>query len=181
MRKRAPVGWVMVGALLLCGPVWADEAEEKALKAAQQEVDQEAAASKGETKVNDLAGQFDVDPATVQEMRDKRQGWGEISTQLALAQQLSKKDATTYPTTADALNKVGSLREEGKGYGVIAKDLGFKLGPVVSGVKRSRDTIRSSARADRPEKAEKAMKADRPERPARPDRPEKPDHPGKNR
>lgn len=163
---------------MLCGPVWADEAEEKALKAAQQEVDREAAASKGEAKVDRLAQQFNVDATTVQGMRDKRQGWGEISTQLALAEQLSKKDPQTYPTTADALNRVGTLRDQGKGYGVIAKDLGFKLGPVVSDVKRSRDTIRSSARADRPEKA---MKIDRPERPERPNRPEKPDHPGKQR
>ncbi|MDO8730778.1 MAG: hypothetical protein Q7J69_06325 [Candidatus Omnitrophota bacterium] len=169
---------VLLGVLLLCGPVWAENAEEKELKAAQQEVDQEAAASKGEAKVESLAQQFNVEPATVQQMRDKRQGWGEISTQLALAERLSKTDSATYPTTADALNKVGALRDEGKGYGVIAKELGFKLGPVVSGVKRSRDTIRSSARADRPERT---GRIDRPERPERPDRPEKPNHPGNQR
>lgn len=171
MMKK--ISTLLLGTLLLCGPVWADEAEEeKTLKAAQKEVDQEAAARKGEAKVDNLAQQFNVDSATVQGMRDKRQGWGEISTQLALAQQLSKTDPATYPTTSDALSKVGSLRDEGKGYGVIAKDLGFKLGPVVSGVKRSRDTIRSSAQAHQPETAGKANRTDRPENP---------NHPGKQR
>jgi len=176
MRKISSM--VLAGTLLVCGPVWADEAEEKALKAAEQKVDQAAAASKGEAKVDSLAKQFNVEATTVQEMRDKRQGWGEISTQLALAQQLSKTDSKTYPTTADALNRVGTLRDEGKGYGAIAKDLGFKLGPVVSSVHRSSDTIRSSARAQRPEKS---ARPERPERPERTQRPEKPDHPGKNR
>jgi len=88
-------------------------------------------------------------------------------------------------TTEQALTKVEQLRGEKMGWGRIAKDLGFKLGPVISKVERSETTGRTADReviardygkskADHLEKAsgaERKDRLDRPERAARPERP----------
>ena len=171
--------WISISAVLLSVSLLrgtaaqaATEDEERQLTAAQQEVDRTPSAGDETEKVENLAKEFKVDPAMVQKMRDKRQGWGEISTQLAMAQQLSKTDSKTYPSTADALKRVEDLRDQGRGYGGIAKELGFKLGPVVSNVKRSETALRTTGRPERPESAHGF------ERPNRPDRADRPDHPG---
>ena len=183
-------GLMAVG-LFLCGTLSARAAEEedKQLKAATEELNREAAASGNETKkAESLAQQFSVDVATVQQMRDKKQGWGEISTQLALAQQLSKKEPGTYPSTAEALSRVETLRDQGKGYGGIANELGFKLGPVVSSVKQSRNAIQTASRANRPEttggtgignNSNKGERPDRLERPEKPERSNRPENAGR--
>lgn len=175
-QNRWLVGSLLAG-LILCGQALAEEAqpEEKELAQTQQEMDQELAKTGQEKQAENLAQKYNVEPQTIQRMRDQRQGWGEISIQLALAQQLSRTDPGKYPTTADALKRVEGLRGEGKGYGVISKELGFKLGPVVSDVKRSRDTLRAASRVERPERADRPERPERPEKFSRPDKPGKPD------
>jgi len=88
-------------------------------------------------------------------------------------------------TTEQALTKIEQLRGEKMGWGRIAKDLGFKLGPVISKVERSETAVRTADReviergdgkskADHLEKAsgaERHERLDRPERAARPERP----------
>jgi hypothetical protein len=108
-----------------------------------------------------------------------------------MAQRLTQTDATTYPTMAEALNKIETLRSQKMGWGKIANDLGFKLGPVVSAAMHTRNELRNESRmekstgslkseksekADRSAKAEKIERSDtagRPERAARPERAER--------
>ena len=92
-----------------------------------------------------------------------------------MAQHLTQTDAKTYPTMADALNKIESLRSQKMGWGKIAKDLGFKLGPVVSAAMHTRNELRKESRAERssgspkPEKAGKTERAARTEKVGRPE------------
>ena len=138
----------------------------------------------------------------VENLRAAKQGWGEIGIRLALAQELTKVDAKTYPTMADALAKVGDLRAGGKGWGAIAKELGFKLGPVMSEANRVRHELRTAEKGSeaRSQKLEKELRKgegdrgthlqktehpghlsrpERPERPQRVERPDKPEKPGR--
>jgi hypothetical protein len=90
---------------------------------------------------------------------------------------------------AAALERIGTLRNEGRGWGNISKQLGFKLGPVVSDTRHSLNDLRRDLRAE--QKAGKVDKAANPsdmkgemrvehiERGQRPERPEKPDRNGR--
>jgi len=138
-----------------------------------------------EARVQALAKEFNVAPSVVEGLRNQKQGWGETTIELAMAQHLAQTDPKTYPTITDALNKIETLRSEKMGWGRIAKDLGFKLGPVITKVERSESAVRTADRetmergelkskADHPEKAagaERHERLDRPDRPARPERP----------
>lgn len=182
--KKKILMLLLIG-LMVPAMAWADEADdEKELKTTEQEVT--AVPGDPQAKGDALAKQYNVEPAVVQQMRDKRQGWGEISIQLAMARQLAAKDPATYPTFQDALDKVQASRASGTGYGRMAKDLGFKLGPVISDAKRSKSEFQSSVETERPARPEKSEKRNsvertnrptRMERPERPERPEKPEHP----
>ena len=135
-------------------------------------------------------------------------GWGEVNITLSLAQALVESGAfadlqsaltgvqttVTNPdgtTTTTSEGGVLAMRADGMGWGQIAKDLGFRLGELVSASNRSeRAAARVAggkadraaraeriARADRPDRADKPERPDRPERPERPQRPERPDRP----
>ncbi|MDQ7837502.1 MAG: hypothetical protein RDU59_03295 [Thermodesulfobacteriota bacterium] len=70
--------------------------------------------------------------------RDLKMGHGETMIAGALAAELYEKDPATYPTYDAAYQKVLDLRSKGDrttGWGVVAKDLGVKLGPVVREMK----------------------------------------------
>ena len=94
-------------------------------------------------------------------------------------------------SVTEALAKVEALRAEGKGYGAIAKELGFKLGPVISDAKHTRNAMRKVGKPDAAmkhdhdhshahhEKAPKPEKAARPEKPAQPEKMGKPEKPPK--
>jgi len=112
--------------------------DEAILLSIQEEIDAESAPVNYNARVKDLARQFQVDPATVNDLRITGQGWGEITIELSIADHLSKLDSQTFPTMRDALDRVRSLRANGEGWGRIAQDLGFKLGPVISAVKSGR-------------------------------------------
>jgi hypothetical protein len=145
------------------------------------QIDQDTASAPNDTRSASLSEQFAVPESKIDAMRADKKGWGAISTELALAQELAKKDPATYPTTEDALKKIEALRAEKKGYGVIAKDLGMKVGPIVSAVHRNEHSIKHP---DHPGKASESARPEKPAKPARPEKPAKadrPEHGGKNR
>ena len=139
---------------------------------AQTDVDQsrvEAVAKS--TQVQVLSKEFNVTPKTVEDLRAK-QGWGGVTIELAMAQHLTQTDPKTYPTMTAALQKLDTLRAEKEGWGKISKDLGFKLGPVVSAAEHTRQELtRDIQVAERPQKSEKVDRPDRPQRPERVERP----------
>ncbi|MDI6790379.1 MAG: hypothetical protein QME44_06810 [Thermodesulfobacteriota bacterium] len=70
--------------------------------------------------------------------RNLKMGYGETMIAGSLAAELYEKDPATYPTYDAAYQKVLDLRSKGNrttGWGVVAKDLGVKLGPVVREMK----------------------------------------------
>ncbi len=119
----------------------------------------------------------------VQDLRQKRLGYGEISILLALA--AKQPDAKT----AKSLGEIVQMRESGTGFGKLAKELGYhNLGSVVKSVKASEKSVDKVASArdgdksgkpDKMDKAEKAERPDKPEKPAKPEKPEKPEKPGR--
>lgn len=81
----------------------------------------------------------------------KTMGYGNVNIALSLA----KADAGATPTTKgflSSLDKVMDMRASGMGWGQIARDLGFKLGDVVSGSK----TPNSSSKASHSAKTDKS-------------------------
>ena len=179
--------------------------EEANLRTTQQAIDTESTGRSAKSHAEALATQFKVESQVVENLRTAKQDWGEIGIRLALAQELTKVDSKTYPTMTEALTRVGDLRAEGKGWGAIAKELGFKLGPVVSEANRVRHELRAEARvaetgsqkhdkefrrgddgqsghmqkADRAEHMSRPERPERPQRPERIERPEKPEKPGR--
>jgi hypothetical protein len=136
-----------------------------------------------------LSREFGVTDTQIKELRAKRLGFGEITIVLSLAKQMPGGD-----TNAN-IQKVLALRQTNPptGWGVVAKDLGLKLGKAVSQVHRvatqlNRDIENAAAngetkaqeKADNGHASGQAASADRPERPERPDhieRPERPERP----
>lgn len=167
-------------------PVWArSSADETQLETLRQDIDKDATTTTRVDRVQTLAGQFNVEPGTIERLRAGNQGWGETTIELAMAQRLTQTDPTTYPGMTEALSKIESLRSGKMGWGKIANDLGFKLGPVVSAAMHARNELRQQTRAEspaqtgKPEKADKAgtarvEKGGRPERASRPERPARP-------
>jgi len=176
------IGLLMVGGV---GTAWADDEQTLQQKAAT--LDQAPSSSKqDEARAQSLAKEFKVPESVVTDLRNKKMGWGEITISLSMAQHLAQSSKTPM-TTEQALTKVELLRSEKMGWGKIAKDQGFKLGPVVSDVERSERAMKSADRAagerveqaksERADKAERMDKADRPERMEKPERAERPDRP----
>jgi hypothetical protein len=191
--KRFLSVWVLSLGVLSLNPVSlrAETSEEAQLETERKGIDQNT--SVDSQKVTALSEQYKVSPETVQNLRNKGQGWGEVSIGLATAEELAKKDPITYPTTADALVKIQDLRAEKMGWGKIANSLGFKLGPVISATKHTRNELRAGEKqkadsAGKPGNAEKSGKPDhagkpdhtgKPEKAPKPDKPMKPDHSSK--
>lgn len=176
---------VIGGLILVMGlgvPVWArTDAEEARLITVQKEIDSSTTAPGQTAQVEALAKQFNVEPSVVQDLRAKKQGWGETTIELAMAQRLAQTDPTAYPTFMDALSKIETLRAEKTGWGKIAKDLGFKLGPVVSAAQHARNELRRESQtgsakvSPKPENGAMSEKPARPDMAARPNRPERPE------
>jgi len=169
-------------------PVWARaNSDETQLETIKQEIDRGATSSASSDKINTLSSQFKVDSSVVEQLRAKNQGWGETTIELAMAQRLTQTDAKTYPTMTEALNKLETLRSQKMGWGKIAKDLGFKLGPVVSAASHTRNELKKESRAEsspgsmkseKSEKADRSAKAEkigRPDTAGRPERVERPE------
>ena len=170
----------------LSSPLWArTDVNEVQLETVRKDIDKDWANAGQADKVQSLAEQFNVEPGVVESLRANKQGWGETTIELSMAQQLMQTDATTYPSMTEALNKIDALRGQKMGWGKIANYLGFKLGPVVSAAQHARNELRNESRAaatpnagksgkpasaTRVEKAGRSERMSRPERPARPER-----------
>jgi hypothetical protein len=173
--------------LALGVPVWARaNSDEAQLESIRKDIDHGATSSESSDKVKTLSSQFNVDPSVVEQLRANKQGWGETTIELAMAQRLTQTDTKTYPTMAEALNKVETLRSQKMGWGKIANSLGFKLGPVVSAASHTRNELRKelrlekstgSQKSEKSEKAERSAKAEKIERPVSAGRPEGPVRP----
>jgi len=169
----------LIGILLLIGlPTMTaraqTDADQSRVEAVAKNIDKDVASKGSNTQVQVLSKEFNVTPKTVEDLRAK-QGWGGVTIELAMAQHLTQTDPKTYPTMTDALQKLDTLRAEKEGWGKIAKDLGFKLGPVISAAEHTRqELVRDSQVAERPQKIEKVERPDRPQRPERPERAERP-------
>ena len=84
----------------------------------------------------------------ITQARDLKMGYGETMIAGALAAELHEKDPVNYPAFDTAYEKVLSLRrarEKTTGWGVIANDLGVKLGPVVKEIKSARPYVSGHA------------------------------------
>jgi len=177
----------LIGLLAAIGtmsPVLAQTADEVKLQTEAQKIDNDKSAGSDASKTASLAKQFNVPESTVQDLRAKGQGWGEVTIGLSTAQKLAATDPKTYPTLSDALTKVQSLRASGEGWGKIAQDLGFKLGPVVSAAHHAHHEMQETAHPGKGESTHvETMEhhSDRPDHPDHPDHPahpDRPDHPG---
>lgn len=177
----AVLGGVML-LFALSTPLWArTDPDEAQLDAVRKDIDKDWVNAGQADRVQSLARQFNVTPEAVQDLRAKKQGWGETTIELSMAQQLMQTDATTYPTMSAALNRIETLRGQKMGWGKIANYFGFKLGPVVSTAQHVRNELRTTAApsagmpmkpatATRVEWAGGPERVSRPERPARPER-----------
>lgn len=95
------------------------------------------------TAVFESWGATDTSSA-VTEARKLKMGYGETIIAGAVAAELHEKDPATYPTFDAAYQKILDLRSKGNrstGWGVIARDLGVKLGPVVREMKGARTFV----------------------------------------
>lgn len=141
-----------------------------------------------------------------------KMGVGNVNISLALAQASLKEAGITNPTAdqlkaalnggtvtnssgqTTTLTGVLAMRADGKGWGQIAKSLGFKLGDVMRPEKanaairdhkpETRERVARTDRVERTERVERAERVERPDRPERPtrvERPEKPERVGPGR
>jgi hypothetical protein len=170
---------LVVVALFSSAAAYAATSEEQQLKTEQQRID--AAANTKAPRPETLATEFGVSPQTVTNLRNQKRGWGSITIELAMAQQLTRTDPATYPTMDSALAKIEAMYADGRGWGRIANDLGFKLGPVVSSVQHARHDVVPGAGAHnaavtkgRPDHATRPERMTRVERPVRHEPPRRP-------
>lgn len=111
-----------------------------------------------------IAKNFNVSDKVVNDLRARKMGYGEVTITLALSQQLMKREKGL--TQQQAIDRVVGPRKSGLGWGVVARDLGLKLGDAISDVKKTDkqlaklDTLKT-AKADKVNKPEKAEKAAR--------------------
>lgn len=103
---------------------------------AEQSMDAQAAMPGGEAKVTQrLAEEFNVQPAKIEALRNKKMGYGEIHHALSLAKQLPGG------LTQDNINTVMQMRqEEHMGWGQIAHSMNTNLGAVIRSGKEGSST-----------------------------------------
>src|SRR5438132_13562671 len=195
MRRETMSRW-FVGGLLMVGvalafPVTArtddvkdNQKHERQLQADAKQLDADAARSStpdGQRRVAErIAKEFKVQTSVVTDLRNRIGGYGQATIALALSQELMKTNKTLNQPAA--LEQVVALRQARKGWGAIAKELGVKLGHVVSEVKKAEkatDHVAGKldkadkdkvAKAEKPEKIEKLEKMEKPAKPEKPGR-----------
>lgn len=138
--KYVPCILMALALIILTNPYQAkaQSPDEARLIAVQEKIDEENPPVNYSSRVEDLARQFQIDPARVNDLRNSGQGWGEITIELSMAEHLTKLDPQNSLTMGEAVDRIGALRAGGEGWGRIAQDLGFKLGPIISAVKSGR-------------------------------------------
>src|SRR3989338_1660341 len=164
---------MMVSGLMLCAGmlVLAEEksADEKKLDTATVEMDKEAAMPACQEAFREkIKADFGVDDATVQGLLDQKMGYGEVTIALGLARQLPGG------VTEANIQKITALRQVPPvmGWGRISRDLGLKLGPVISNVRKVSAEVRKQQKAENRRKG-KGGKGGNPGRPGKMDRPGK--------
>lgn len=94
------VGTVILSVLFSGAVLAQSRSDEAQLQALQNEMDKDfdqGQAGRGsKSQVDVLARQFHVPGSVVEDLRSKKQGWGVIAIELAMAQHLSKIDLITY-------------------------------------------------------------------------------------
>jgi hypothetical protein len=171
-----------------------DSTGEKELTAAGQKVDKASASADSKNVTAKLVDQwkgtpfkFDATDTTsrqleakdVQNLRQQKLGYGEISILLALA-------AKQEGPSPKSVNEILAMRQTDKmGWGNVAKALGYKsLGSVNKSVKATEagvervSQIDKTEKAGKPEKVEKIEKVEKPER-VRVEKPERVEKPGR--
>jgi hypothetical protein len=193
MRRETVSRWffgsVLVAGVALALPVVVsaddikdNQKHERQLQADARQLDADAArvssTPDGQRRVTErIAKEFKVQPAVVTDLRNRIGGYGQATIALALSQELMKRDKTL--TQQAALNMILAQRQAGKGWGVIAHDLGVKLGHVVSQVKKAeKATDHIAGKVDKADK-DKVAKAEKPEKPEKIEKPEKMEKPAK--
>jgi len=133
-------------------------------------LDKEAIRPGGEKVVGQkLEKEFNVNAARIDSLKDRKLGYGETAVVLAMAKKMSGG------ITDANVNRIVSLRQGPpvQGWGRISKKLGFKLGPVISSVKKVRtvsqkdiDKLHQEGKGEKSSKIEKQEKPTVHERPA---------------
>jgi hypothetical protein len=100
-------------------------------------------------RIETLSKRFGVPPGIVQDLRT-REGWGDVTTRLSLAQRLVQSDPGHYPTMDAALEKIEELRAAGKGWSEISDELGVKPGPVVRAAHQAPTSMNAGQPAPQP-------------------------------
>ena len=111
MRSRTRIAIpaaVFLAMLALSKGGWADEAADR-------------------VRIETLARQFHVQPGLIEMLCREHRSWDEITVELAMAQRLSRVNPNNFPIVPEALQRVDSLRNEGKEWDQISQDLGFEL------------------------------------------------------
>jgi hypothetical protein len=109
------------------------------LDAIAKRMDAEKMHANDSNRIADLAKQSGVPMNRVQLMCDGGKGWGQITAELVLAKQLSRRNAWMYPTATNALDEIERWRGADYNYNELATK--FKL--------RELKAAREIARLDR--------------------------------
>jgi len=186
--KNRELSLVLAGLLLWAAmPALAQvkSADEKRLETTAMEIDKDAVQLEDAKMVTDrLKIEFKATDEQMQRLRDQKLGYGEICIALSMAQRLPGG------VTDENLQKVTALRQGPPvmGWGNVAKELGTKLGPVLTRTRKVSAQTRRAYKAERirmekmraGEKGEKMQKMERMEKMEKMekmDRPERPDMP----
>jgi hypothetical protein len=200
--RKSPIrlAALALATLLIATPAAAqqvDVAGEKELTAHGQKIDKASASADSKHVTDKIVDQwkgtqfkFDAADTTsrqltaadVQNLRQRKLGYGEISILLALA---AKQDGTS----PKSVNEILAMRQTDKmGWGNVAKALGYKsLGSVNKSVKATEagvervSQIDKTEKASKPEKVEKIEKIEKVEKPerVRVEKPERVEKPGR--
>ncbi len=129
---------------------WADtDSDMKKLDIETTALDKDAGEHGGSAIVLErLEKEFGVTSAEIDSLRDKKLGFGEIAIIFSLARKMPGGITDANISTILAMRQ-GPPKE---GWGEVAKKLGFKLGPTVSGVKKfERSSHQAIGKAERGE------------------------------
>jgi hypothetical protein len=137
-----------------------NQAEETRLQGLHKAIDKDSAAGTPRFYVETLARRFHVPTSMIEKRRNKKQGWGEITTQLVMAEEVTQTNPETYPTFMDGLGRIEDLRRTGMGWGKIAQEMRLNLGTV----RRAVEDIRNDLRSQSPRVQPKTMKTEKPQK-----------------
>jgi hypothetical protein len=122
--------------------------DEIKLQVTKQELDEDAAGRPEIPHAEAVGKHFKIDPRLVQALRADKQGWGEMTIRLVLAQEVCKLVPDGGPELAQTLQKIGDLRKQKQSWREIAKQLGIDLAPVVGEAQRARHELRAKAKTN---------------------------------